>query len=308
MVLTDIIWTHVPEIEIFSIDTGRLHEETHSLLDRVQRRYGKQIKLFYPDTQRLEQYVGRHGINGFYNGLEERLSCCSIRKVEPFRRAIAGHKAWVTGVRREQSATRAQGDAGRVGHAVRSLQGESAARLDASAKCGSTYARTKLPYNALHDRQFPSIGCAPCTRAIEPGQDARAGRWWWENPESRECGLQPRIRVVASASGLSHGLPADVSRCSRSRRRGRGWRPGRAPQGRVAAALPVRGCSLVAPQLTADFAALSRAGASNIAPQPLRQTALEGAAVVIAATDQPSVNAAVAQAARSAQHSRQRRR
>ena len=200
MVLADIIWTHVPEIEIFSIDTGRLHEETYSLLDRVQRRYGRQIKLFYPDTQRLEQYVGHHGINGFYNGLEERVSCCSIRKVEPFRRAISGHKAWVTGVRREQSAARALGtpvewDTQYGLYKVSPL-------LDWTERDVWEYVRTlKLPYNALHDRQFPSIGCAPCTRAIEPGQDARAGRWWWENPESRECGLHPRIRVVASAGG-----------------------------------------------------------------------------------------------------------
>ncbi|HJS22126.1 MAG TPA: phosphoadenylyl-sulfate reductase [Steroidobacteraceae bacterium] len=197
MVLTDIIWTHVPEIQIFSVDTGRLPEETHALLDRVQRRYGRQIQVFYPDAQRLEQYVGRHGINGFYNGLDERLSCCSIRKIEPFKRAIAGHKAWVTGVRREQSATRALGapvewDTQYGLYKVSPL-------LDWTEREVWEYVRTlKLPYNALHDRRYPSIGCAPCTRPIEPGQDARAGRWWWENPDSRECGLHPRIRVVAS--------------------------------------------------------------------------------------------------------------
>jgi phosphoadenosine phosphosulfate reductase len=197
MVLTDIIWTHVPGVEIFSIDTGRLPEETHSLLDRVQRRYGRQIKVFYPDAQRLEQYVGRHGINGFYNGLDQRLSCCSIRKVEPFKRAIAGHKAWVTGVRREHSATRAL--AAPVEWDTQYGLYKVSPLLDWSEREVWEYVRAlKLPYNALHDRQFPSIGCAPCTRAIEPGQDARAGRWWWENPESRECGLHPRIRAVAS--------------------------------------------------------------------------------------------------------------
>lgn len=198
MVLTDIIWTHVPEIEIFSIDTGRLHEETYSLLDRVQRRYGRQIRVVYPDRQQLEQYVGRHGINGFYNGVEERLSCCSIRKVEPFRRALNGHKAWVTGVRREQSPTRALGAAVEwdTQHGLYKVS----PLLEWTERDVWDYVRAhKLPYNPLHDRQYPSIGCAPCTRAIEPGQDARAGRWWWENPDSRECGLHPRIRVVATA-------------------------------------------------------------------------------------------------------------
>ncbi len=200
MVLTDIIWTHVPEIEVFSIDTGRLHEETYSLLDRVQRRYGRRIKLFYPDTERLEQYVGRHGINGFYNGLDERLSCCSIRKVEPFRRAIAGHKAWITGVRREQSAARALGSV--VEWDTQYGLYKVSPLLDWSENDVWDYVRAqKLLYNPLHDRQFPSIGCAPCTRAVEPGQDARAGRWWWEKPDSRECGLLPRIRVVATAGG-----------------------------------------------------------------------------------------------------------
>jgi phosphoadenosine phosphosulfate reductase len=199
MVLTDIIWTQVPGIEIFSVDTGRLHEETYSLLDRVQRRYGKRIRLYYPQAEHVESFVSNHGINGFYAGVEERLGCCHIRKVEPFRRAIAGHKAWVTGVRREQSAVRAQGDS------IEWDQGNGLYRVSPLLEWSQAevreYVQTlKLPYNPLHDRNFPSIGCAPCTRAIEPGQDSRAGRWWWENSESRECGLQPRIRVVPAAA------------------------------------------------------------------------------------------------------------
>lgn len=202
MVLTDIIWKHVPGIEIFSVDTGRLHEETYALLDRVQRRYGKRIKLYYPDAARLEQYVSKNGINGFYNGLDERLSCCSIRKVEPFRRAISGYKAWVTGVRREQSPARAQGAA--VAWDEENGLYKVSPLLDWTKQDIWDYVRAhKLPYNPLHDRQFPSIGCAPCTRAVEPGQDSRAGRWWWENPESRECGLHPRVRVVATAAAAA---------------------------------------------------------------------------------------------------------
>jgi phosphoadenosine phosphosulfate reductase len=199
MVLTDLIWSKGLDIEIFSIDTGRLHEETYSLLDRVQRRYGKRIKLYYPDAQKLETYVARNGINGFYNGLEERMSCCHIRKVEPFRRAIAGRKAWVTGVRREQSSSRAEGsaiewDAPNGLYKVSPLLGW-------TQKDIWDYIHAyKLPYNPLHDRNYPSIGCAPCTRAIEPGQDSRAGRWWWEHPDSKECGLHPRVRVAAPAT------------------------------------------------------------------------------------------------------------
>ena len=199
MVLTDIIWTQVPGIEIFSIDTGRLHEETYSLLDRVQRRYGKRIRVYYPQAEMVESFVVQHGINGFYSGVDERLSCCHVRKVEPFRRAIAGRRAWITGVRRQQSAQRAEGQPvewdGENGlYRISPL-------LDWSQDEVQEYVQAlKLPYNPLHDRSFPSIGCAPCTRAIEAGQDSRAGRWWWENSESRECGLQPRIRVVATAA------------------------------------------------------------------------------------------------------------
>ena len=177
MVLTDIIWAHVPEIDIFSIDTGRLHEETYELLEKL---------------------VADQGVNGFFHSLEARLACCHVRKVEPFKRAIAGYSAWVTGVRREQSATRAQAqpiewDAENSLHKVSPL-------LDWTEEHVWQYIRArKLPYNSLHDKQFPSIGCSPCTRAIQPGENRRAGRWWWEQPESRECGLHPRVRHAAAA-------------------------------------------------------------------------------------------------------------
>lgn len=199
IVLTDIIWGSGLAIDIFSIDTGRLHEETYSLLDRIQRRYGKRIQVFYPEAANLEKYVRQNGINGFYNGLDERLSCCHIRKVEPFRRAVAGRKAWVTGVRRQQSASRATGqsvewDTANGLYKVSPL-------LEWTEQDVWTYISAhKLPYNPLHDKQYPSIGCAPCTRSVDVGQDSRAGRWWWENPDSRECGLHPRIRVVTQGA------------------------------------------------------------------------------------------------------------
>jgi len=198
MVLTDIIWTQVPEIDMFSIDTGRLHEETYELLGKLQRRYRRQLRVVYPDASALEALVASQGVNGFYDSLEARLACCRIRKVEPFKRAIAGYDAWVTGVRKEQSATRARAESvewdSEYGlHKVSPL-------LDWTEEQIWQYIRVrKLPYNLLHDRQFPSIGCSPCTRAIQPGESRRAGRWWWEQPESRECGLHPRVRQAAAA-------------------------------------------------------------------------------------------------------------
>lgn len=195
MVLTDIIATYVPEIEMFTLDTGRLHDETLALLDRLERRYQRRIAVFYPDAKAIEQYVRDNGINGFYLGLEERQSCCGIRKIEPFKRAVAGHKAWVTGVRREQSTERANGEA--VAWDDRYGLWKVSPMLDWKEEDVWAYIKARnLPYNPLHDKGFPSIGCAPCTRAVEPGADPRSGRWWWENPDSRECGLQPRRRVI----------------------------------------------------------------------------------------------------------------
>jgi len=194
VVLTDLIWGAVPEIEIFSIDTGRLYPETYDLIDRIQQRYGRALTIYYPKTVELEGWVGENGINGFRNGLDQRRGCCGVRKVEPFRRAVAGRGAWVTGIRRGQSASRALATPvewdGEYGlHKVSPL-------LEWSENEVWDYIRKKrLPYNTLHDRGFPSIGCAPCTRAVQPGEDVRAGRWWWERGESRECGLHPRHRM-----------------------------------------------------------------------------------------------------------------
>jgi phosphoadenosine phosphosulfate reductase len=206
IVLTDLIWEHVPQIGIFSIDTGRLFPETHELIEKLQARYGRTLRMYYPDAQALESWVGENGINGFRDSVEQRHGCCGIRKVQPFRRAIAGHGAWVTGIRRGQSASRAlaapvEWDSSYGLYKVSPL-------LDWSEKDIWDYIKAKgLPYHALHDRGFPSIGCAPCTRAVHAGQDPRAGRWWWERTESRECGLHPRREIPAVASHASEHLP-----------------------------------------------------------------------------------------------------
>jgi phosphoadenosine phosphosulfate reductase len=194
IVLTDLIWGTVPQIEIFSIDTGRLYPETYDLIERLQQRYGRALRMYYPDAAKLEGWVGEHGINGFRSGLEQRRGCCAARKVEPFRRAISGRSAWVTGIRRGQSASRAltaavEWDREYGLHKVSPL-------LEWSENEIWEYIRKKrLPYNTLHDSGFPSIGCAPCTRAVQPGEHERSGRWWWERNDSRECGLHPRRQI-----------------------------------------------------------------------------------------------------------------
>jgi phosphoadenosine phosphosulfate reductase len=196
-VLTDIIGSQFPAIDVFSIDTGRLHEETYELLEKLQRRYRRRIRVIYPDAAALERLVARQGVNGFYLSLEARLECCRVRKVEPFQRAIGGFPAWITGLRREQSDARARAapiewDAEHGLYRISPL-------LEWSEDQVWQYIHARqLPYNRLHDRQYPSIGCSPCTRAIQPGESRRAGRWWWEQPGSRECGLQPKPAALAA--------------------------------------------------------------------------------------------------------------
>lgn len=188
MVLTDLILRARLPITIFSLETGRLHKETLSMLDRVRETYDYEIKLYKPEPAAVDAYVAQNGLNAFYDSVEMRKECCRIRKVEPLKRALAGNKAWVTGQRRAQSTTRAE----------LAVQEDDAAHgmqkfnplADWSEQDVWDYIRAnKVPYNPLHDKGYPSIGCEPCTRAIQPGEDVRAGRWWWENPESKECGL-----------------------------------------------------------------------------------------------------------------------
>ncbi|MET3134229.1 phosphoadenosine phosphosulfate reductase [Oxalobacteraceae bacterium GrIS 1.11] len=188
MVLTDLILKSRLPIGIFSLETGRLHAETLAVLDKIKARYDTSITLYRPQPEAVEAYVAQHGLNAFYDSVEMRRECCRIRKVEPLGRALAGNKAWVTGQRRAQSSTRAD----------LPVQEDDAAHgmvkfnplADWSEQDVWQYIRdNQVPYNALHDQGYPSIGCQPCTRAIEAGEDVRAGRWWWENPDSKECGL-----------------------------------------------------------------------------------------------------------------------
>ena len=203
MVLTDLILKAGLPISIFSLETGRLHKETLEVLDKVKAHYGHDIALYRPQPELVEEYVSKNGLNAFYDSVEMRKGCCYVRKVEPLGRALAGKKAWITGQRRAQSTTRAE----------LNVQEDDAAHgmakfnplADWSEEDVWEYIRANnVPYNSLHERGYPSIGCEPCTRAIQPGEDIRAGRWWWENPESKECGLHLvdgkliRIKSVAA--------------------------------------------------------------------------------------------------------------
>jgi len=192
MVLTHAILSRKLSIGIFSLNTGRLHAETLGMLDKVEARYGYEIEQLHPQRDAVDEYVASQGVNAFYESVDLRKRCCEIRKVEPLNRALAGVQAWVTGQRREQSVTRAE----------LHLEEQDAARGIAKYNPLADWSESDVwaylsafdvPVNPLHARGYPSIGCEPCTRAVRPGEDSRAGRWWWESRESKECGLHIAI-------------------------------------------------------------------------------------------------------------------
>ena len=188
MVLTDIIICEKLAIEIFSLDTGRLPAETYTLMAEVESTYNTKLKVYFPKHEVVEQYVQTKGINAFYESIDLRKACCHMRKVEPLQRALNGKQAWITGMRAEQATTRAnlpvqEFDEGNKLQKFNPLS-------DWTEQEVWAYIRLhEVPYNKLHDAFYPSIGCAPCTRAVAIGEDVRAGRWWWEDPTSKECGL-----------------------------------------------------------------------------------------------------------------------
>ena len=191
MVLTDLIAKFFRRIEVFTLDTGRLPQETFLLMEQVANRYSLPIKVYFPASSDVENYVAQHGPNAFYESVERRKECCRIRKVEPFKRAVQGKAAWITGVRREQTTTRTGLSESEFDNAY-GLH-KFSPLLEWNLEDVWAYIRKfEVPYNELHDKGYPSIGCAPCTRATVPGEDIRAGRWWWENPTHKECGLHPK--------------------------------------------------------------------------------------------------------------------
>ena len=189
VVLIDMLMRLDGGARVFTLDTGRLPAETYDLTDTIRERYGLSIEVYFPQGEAVEAMVRQHGVNLFYKSIQNRKHCCGVRKVEPLGRALHGLDAWITGLRREQAVTRTE---------VRKVDvdADHAGIFKINPLADWTWDQVwayirahDVPYNALHDRGYPSIGCAPCTRAVGPGEDLRAGRWWWENPETKECGL-----------------------------------------------------------------------------------------------------------------------
>lgn len=201
MVLTDAILGAGLPIDIFTLDTGRLYRDTLDVIDAVRTRYDYAIHIVRPDEREVADYVATHGANAFYTSVDLRKRCCEIRKVRPLARALRGRRAWLTGLRRAQAITRSALELQSF-DAVHGLE-KFSPLADWSEGDVWTYIRTRdVPYNRLHDEGYPSIGCAPCTRPVIAGEDVRAGRWWWEEPMGKECGLHvaPDGRLVRAAA------------------------------------------------------------------------------------------------------------
>jgi phosphoadenosine phosphosulfate reductase len=190
-VLTEMVVRQGRETPVFTLDTGRLFPETYELIDRTNKHFGIRIRTYFPDSARVEEMVTKHGINLFYDSVENRKLCCGIRKVAQLPRAFQGTEAWICGLRKDQSVSRffsrlVEWDSNNGLIKINPL-------IYWTEKAVREYIRLhQIPYNPMHDKGYPSIGCEPCTRSIEQGEDVRAGRWWWENELHKECGLHKR--------------------------------------------------------------------------------------------------------------------
>jgi phosphoadenosine phosphosulfate reductase len=203
-VLIDMAWRINPAIRVFTIDTGRQPQETYDLIDQVRERYGINVEVFVPDHAVVERMVSRNGNNLFYHDVNLRLLCCQVRKVLPLRRALLNYDAWVTGLRRDQWATRSNIRKVEIDHDHGGIV-KLAPLADWTEEEVWDYLRANdVPYNRLYDQGYKSIGCAPCTRPVSKGQDARSGRWWWETGAPKECGMHCAIET----GGFEHELAA----------------------------------------------------------------------------------------------------
>jgi len=193
IVLIDMLCKMNSKPRIFTLDTGRLHQETYNVMDAVREKYGIEIEVYFPQAESVEKTVKEHGLNLFHKSVELRMLCCKVRKLEPLSRALSGLDAWITGLRREQSITRAD---------IRKVEIDTVnggiVKINPLADWSSDQVwryihENNVPYNNLYDEGYSSIGCAPCTRPVRPGEDPRAGRWWWERENVKECGLHRRL-------------------------------------------------------------------------------------------------------------------
>lgn len=197
VVLIDILVKLDPKIRIFTLDTGRLNEETYDVMDRIREKYHISIESYFPDFKKVEALERAKGFHSFRESVENRKECCGIRKVEPLKRALQGVEAWVTGLRRDQSVTRTDIQKIEIDEANGGIVKISPLADWTNDDVWNYIKKNNVPYNKLHDQGYPSIGCAPCTRAVKPGEDLRSGRWWWENPEHKECGLHLKPKPFA---------------------------------------------------------------------------------------------------------------
>lgn len=189
LVVLDMMSRIVDKPRVFMLDTGRLNPETYDVADQVRARYGIEIEVYFPNTESVQSMVREHGPNLFYRSIDLRKHCCHVRKVEPLQRALSNVDAWLTGLRREQSPTRTQIPKADVDEAHGGIYKINPIAEWTSADVWAYVRQHDVPYNALYDQGYASIGCAPCTRPVQPGESERAGRWWWEAPEHKECGL-----------------------------------------------------------------------------------------------------------------------
>ena len=190
-VITDMLVRLGGDFELFTLDTGRLFPETYDLIDKTRKHYDIKINVFFPFPKHVEEMVNKKGVNLFFNSVEDRKQCCYLRKIEPLKRALPGNEIWITGLRKDQSLTRFYTQLVEWDETFKIIKINPL--LKWTDKDVWKYIRdNNVPYNELHDKGFPSIGCQPCTRAVKPGEDIRAGRWWWESPEHNECGLHVR--------------------------------------------------------------------------------------------------------------------
>lgn len=178
-----------PKARIFTLDTGRLNPETYDLIDRVRDKYGIDIEVMFPNSAEVEEMVHNKGMNLFYKSVENRKLCCSVRKVKPLKRILSSLDAWVTGLRRDQAVTRTALNKVEIDDAFGGIVKVNPIADWSHEDVWAYIRKNDVPYNDLHDNGYPSIGCAPCTRTVKAGEDIRAGRWWWESPDTKECGL-----------------------------------------------------------------------------------------------------------------------
>lgn len=196
VVLLDMLSKIPARFQAFVLDTGRLPQETYNVMEQCRKKYGIEFKVFFPERDKIESLIERKGPNSFYSSIENRKECCYIRKVEPLSRALDGLQAWITGLRREQSVTRNGVPKVEIDPAHGNILKLNPLADWTNEQVWNYIKIHQVPYNELHDKGYPSIGCTPCTRAVKLGEDLRAGRWWWEAPELKECGIHPELKTA----------------------------------------------------------------------------------------------------------------